>query len=193
MRSVSARDALVHNVVFMAPMAIMVYGIWALQLFQGVNLPITALIAIPIAIICGIFYALFGAAMPRSGGDYMFVSRVIRPVLGFAISFFLFAVILLVAGAYIPWFTQWGIAPIFARLGWGGAAALISTKGMIFIISIVIYLLCGLIVSRGAKATMYAFWVLFSLILVGFLTYIITMLAVGPTGFQANFNALSLA
>lgn len=190
-RSVSAWDAMIHNVCFMAPMAVMVYGVWSMELFSGVNLPLTALIAIPIAIICGIFYALFAAAMPRSGGEYIYVSRILNPAIGFSISFFFFVCLLSVAGAYVPWCTQWALAPILERLGCGGAATFISTNWMTFVIAVVIYVICGVIISRGAKATMYAFWVSFSLILIGLFTYIGAMLSVGPTGFEANFNALS--
>jgi len=190
-RSVSAWDAMIHNICFMAPMAVMVYGVWSMELFSGVNLPLTALIAIPIAILCGIFYALFAAAMPRSGGDYVYVSRILNPAIGFSISFFFFVCLLSVAGAYVPWFTQWGIAPILEHLGSSGAASFISTNWMTFVVAVVIYAISAAIISRGAKATMYAFWVFFALILIGLFTYIGAMLSLGRAGFEANFDALS--
>ena len=116
-RNISARDALILNVMFMAPTAIFVYGIWASVIYPGVDLPMTALLAIPLSIIVGLFYAIYSAAMPRSGGDYVWVSRVIHPAIGFMINFFIFMVLLSVAGSYVPWLTQYALAPILSFNG----------------------------------------------------------------------------
>src|SRR5437879_8563698 len=76
-------------------------------------------------LICGIFtsflavvYAGLASAMPRTGGDYVFQSRTLRPWLGFAI----------VSTMIIMFFLQWqalggwlvailGFAPLFTGLG----------------------------------------------------------------------------
>ncbi len=46
---------------------------------MGMATLITALATVPLACV----YAMLSAAMPRSGGDYVFVSRVVHPWLGF--------------------------------------------------------------------------------------------------------------
>lgn len=190
-RSVSAWDALIYNVVFMAPTAIFVYGFFAQALFPGVDLPTTALISIPIAIIVGLFYALFSASMPRSGGDYIWVSRTLHPVLGFMNNVVLFLILLSIAGAYMPWFTQWGISPILTYLGQPSTAALVASNEFTFVWAVVYWLICAAIISRGAKATHYAFWVFFALILIGILAYVGTLLSISQSQFAANFNSLS--
>src|SRR5438034_1316365 len=43
-RNISARDALILNVMFMAPTAIFVYGVWGAGSYPGINLPAMALI-----------------------------------------------------------------------------------------------------------------------------------------------------
>lgn len=101
-RNISAWDAMILNIMVMAPTAIFVYGVWASALYPGVDLPMTALLAIPISIIVGLFYAVYSAAMPRSGGDYIWISRTLHPAVGFMCNFFLFMVLLSVAGSYIP-------------------------------------------------------------------------------------------
>ena len=87
-RSVSARDALIFNIMWMAPLGPWIYGIWALSLFPGADLPMTVLISEVVALIVGAFYAVFNASMPRSGGDYIWNSRVLHPVIGFSMNFF---------------------------------------------------------------------------------------------------------
>ncbi|MEM4405012.1 MAG: amino acid permease, partial [Nitrososphaerota archaeon] len=166
-RNISAFDAMIFNIMVMAPMAILVYGVWASIIYPGAHLPATALLAIPISIIVGLFYALFSIAMPRAGGDYIWVSRILHPSLGYAINFFLFMVILSVAGAYIPWFTQYTLAPIFEVNGMSELASIVSSNEFTFIFAVVFYLICALIISRGAKVTTRVLFAFFILVLIG--------------------------
>jgi len=190
-RTVSAWDTLIYNLLVMAPTAVYVYGVWASTLFPGVDLPLTALIAIPVCIVVGIFYSLYSAAMPRSGGDYVWVSRVLHPALGFMMNFFLFVVLLSVAGSYIPWFLQWGIAPIFQFIGESAVSEMLTPAMVTFAVALVFFLICAVIVSRGAKATAMALWVFFAFTIIGFLTYAGTLVATGPEQFKATFDAVS--
>jgi amino acid transporter len=190
-RAVSAWDALIYNVVFMAPTAIFVYGFFGLSLFPGADLPTTALISIPLAIVVGLFYAVYSAAMPRSGGDYIWVSRTLHPVLGFMNNVALFIILLSIGGAYMPWFTQWGIAPMLQSLGQTDAAALVSSNGFTFIWAIIFWLICAAIISRGAKASHYAFWIFFAMIVIGVVAYVGALVSTNPTQFAASFDALS--
>lgn len=189
-RSVSAWDALIYNVVFMAPTAIFAYGFFALSLFPGVDLPTTALISVPLAIIVGLFYAMYSASMPRSGGDYVWVSRVLHPALGFMNNVVLFLILLSIAGSYMPWFTQWGIAPILQYMG-NPNAALVASNMFTFGWAVLFWLICAVIVSRGAKASHYAFWIFFFLILIGVFAYVGALLSTTPTQFAASFDASS--
>ncbi|MEM3488836.1 MAG: hypothetical protein QXV24_05375 [Nitrososphaerota archaeon] len=74
-RNISAFDAMIFNIMVMAPMAILVYGLWASVIYLGAHLLATALLAIPISLVIGLFYALFSIAMPRAGGDYIYVGH----------------------------------------------------------------------------------------------------------------------
>jgi amino acid transporter len=190
-RSVSAWDALIYNVVFMAPTAVFAYGYFAQSLFPGIDLPTTALMSIPIAIVVGLFYALYSASMPRSGGDYIWVSRVLHPVLGFMNNVVLFLILLSIAGSYMPWFTQWGMAPLLQSLGQVDLAGLVASNEFTFAWAVFYWLICAVIISRGAKATHYAFWIFFALILVGVASFVGALLMITPAQFAANFNAVS--
>ncbi len=190
-RRLSAWDAMIYNIVFMAPTAVFVYGIWALLTYPGTDLPITAIVSAIISIPIGLFYAIYSASMPRSGGDYIWVSRIIHPAIGFGMNFFFFIAILGVAGSYMPWFTQYALGPILQVGGYADLAAAVVTPEFIFAFSILFFLVSAVIISRGAKASHLAFWIFFILIVIGVVTYVGTLLYVGPAGFKANFNAQS--
>jgi amino acid transporter len=190
-RNLNAWDVLWYNLLWMAPMAVTVYGIWAEQLFPGTDLPLTALLSIPMSLIVGIFYAMFSAAMPRSGGDYVWVSRLLHPVLGFMGIFFVWVGILGIAGSYVPWFTQWAISPILLFTGNSAAAALISNVNFNFVLAIIIYILFALLMSRGSKITMLFLSALGVIILVAWVVFVGTMLTTPLAVFRANFNAYS--
>jgi len=188
-RNISAWDAMIFNIMVMAPMAILVYGVWASVIYPGADLPLTALLAIPISIVIGLFYAVFSLAMPRAGGDYVWVSRILHPSVGYAINFFLFLIIMSVAGAYIPWFTQWSLASVLEVNGMADLAASVSTNEFTFVFAVLYYVLCAGVISRGAKITSKALWVFFFLVLIGLVVYTSVSLVVGRQGFAESFTA----
>lgn len=70
-----------------------IYAIWysmqvGVGLFPGGNLLIATLIS---AVTCGlcapVVWGILGASMPRSGGEYIFNSRIISPVIAMGASF----------------------------------------------------------------------------------------------------------
>lgn len=188
-RSLSAWDAMIVNILFMAPTAVFIYGPWGAYLWPEVHLPATALIAIPISIIIGFFYAIYSSSMPRSGGDYIWVSRVIHPAIGFMVNFFLFVILLQVAGAYIPWFAQLAIAPLLEFVGRTGAATSISGNTAMYIIAFLFYLFCAVIVTMGSKTTARVLLIFFVGVIIGLLTYSVTLMGTSPEEIAANYQA----
>src|SRR3990172_11807 len=55
--------------------------------YPGASMELATLIAIGGAVGIGACYALFSAMYPRSGGEYVFLSRTLHPLVGFALSF----------------------------------------------------------------------------------------------------------
>ena len=188
-RNISAWDAMIFNIMVMAPMAVLVYGVWASIIYPGAHLPTTALLAIPISIVIGLFYALLSIAMPRAGGDYIWVSRILHPSIGYAMNFFLFMLVLSVAGAYIPWFTQYALAPMLEANGLTELAAAVSTNEFAFAFAVIYYLICAVIISRGGKTTAKVLWGYFILVLIGLAVYAGALLFIGRGTFAANFAA----
>ena len=67
------------------------------------------LLVLPIA---GV-YILFSIGIPRTGGDYVWVSRVTNPGIGFVSNFALTLIVLSVVGAVAPWIGQWSFGEMF--------------------------------------------------------------------------------
>src|SRR2546425_2881510 len=77
------------NLVFSAvliPIGITQVMSFAPQFWPGANMVVSFLIATPLVFCTGLVYLYFTVAMPRSGGDYVWVSRALHPLLGFLVN-----------------------------------------------------------------------------------------------------------
>jgi len=87
-REITLKDAVVIVFSFVVSGGIMFLSVQSLHpgYFPGVNLPIAyvggLLLMLPIAVV----YAVPARAMPRSGGDYVYISRILGPGWGFIAS-----------------------------------------------------------------------------------------------------------
>lgn len=93
------------------------FTIFAWALYPGASMELAALIALVGAIAIGLAYALLSSIYPRSGGDYVSVSRVLHPSIGFGATWsFAFWELYYygVNGAFLAIF---GLAPLFGTLG----------------------------------------------------------------------------
>ncbi|MEM2337403.1 MAG: APC family permease [Candidatus Bathyarchaeia archaeon] len=71
--------------------------------WPGLIVPLWLLIGAVMCFFHAMLYAQIGGAMPRSGGDYVFVNRVIHPVIGFMMSFtFMVTMAFTIGGAVVP-------------------------------------------------------------------------------------------
>src|SRR6266480_1346827 len=100
----------------------------------------------------GITYASLIAAMPRAGGDYVWMSRVLGGGIGF---------VLAIAGW---WFILWLWVPIYANIlnvevlgplcaivGWNSAVTFWSGHDGVFVSSVITALLASLFISLGIR------------------------------------------
>ena len=91
-RAASTTDASLVNV-YVATFPIMVSFLLSIVLpfYGGANLYLTLLIGAVVAMPILVTYAVASSIMRRSGGDYVFISRLLDPALGFAANFVLVA------------------------------------------------------------------------------------------------------
>ena len=92
--------------------------VWAPAAFPGVSVWMACLLAIVLELPIALAYVWMATAMPRSGGDYVFQSRVFGGAIGFPV----------VMSGFCVWILQWvalagwllatlGVAPLFMGLG----------------------------------------------------------------------------
>ena len=86
-RQLSWWDGFLSNVGTMNLFWIAYSYMWAIGLIPGSSI-VGALIVVTILLVFHVLlYAQFSAALPRSGGDYIFNSRTLSPSVGFAVNF----------------------------------------------------------------------------------------------------------
>jgi APA family basic amino acid/polyamine antiporter len=124
-----------------------------LSVFLSGNLIIAAVLS---AVLAGIGFPLvwgiLGGSMPRSGGEYIYNSRIIHPIFGIAQSFGDAVIWLMWIYVLAPLAVDPGLTMTFRFLGWNGAADwLISANSHTFIIATVFNIVGFLFVVFGIK------------------------------------------
>jgi len=84
--------------------------------YTGASMLWGAIIAGVLALAHATTYALFAAAMPRSGGDYVYISRTLSPVLGFISSFNWLVWMTVYVGIPAAYFGQYGLSTLFRMM-----------------------------------------------------------------------------
>jgi len=123
-----------------------------LGVYTGGNLIIATLLS---ALLCGIGFSLvwgiLGGSMPRSGGEYIYNSRILHPIIGIAESFGNAFVWIMWIYVLAPWTIDPGLVMMFQFLGMPAAADAVSTPTAVFLISSVVSLIAMLFVVFGVK------------------------------------------
>ncbi|MGA7923933.1 MAG: APC family permease [Thermoplasmata archaeon] len=152
-RTVGARTALLANLV---GMGIIVNFFWiteASAFYPNANLITTVGIGVLINVAVGYVYWMLASAMPRSGGDYIFVGRIFHPSLGLGVNL-VFSVIFVTWAGLFAYFTAFYAVPTMLAaytLAGGGSGALtmastiVSSTTDIFVIALVTLLVVILV------------------------------------------------
>ena len=155
----------------------------------GVSLPLLCLFLFLFALPIFWVYATLGSAMPRAGGDYIYESRTLSPLIGFVIPWvtqILFQLALPAGGGFVV--AQFGLSPIFSELGAHGIANWFAGQTGTFITSVVCVLIClGISIAglRIVRATQR--FVLVPLTVVGVAAIYVVLLSHLGTNFADKF------
>src|SRR2546426_3180704 len=118
-REASAVDAMIFNAVFSAPVgATLAWGVFfALSVFRGADLVTATIIAFFLNIPVIIMMALLASSMPRTGGDYVWVSRILSPPLATGSNFCAAFSPMIRAPFLAPYFPVFALGPTLVTLG----------------------------------------------------------------------------
>ncbi len=186
-----------YNINAMGILFVFPYATWGAGLYLGVDLPGTMLVALPMSIPIAVLYAYFSAAMPRTGGDYVWVSRCLHPAIGFMSNFLLSTVLLAWIAVEPAWTLQWGIAPILQGIGIVNndpslvdLAAQVSSPVSVQAFGLLYFIAIALTLVRGTKWTFRVQWGMFAIIVLGTIAFIAAALP-GSSTFQQRFDSIS--
>src|SRR5208283_1347650 len=137
-RTISARDALMFNMLLMGLNLPFLFAVFATALYPGVNLVWSSTIAAPLVFVIGMTWLFFTLCMPRAGGDFVWVSRSIHPSIGLVDSLPLVIIYIGGSTAVIGQAVQNpGIAGMLAAFGQTNAIPFWTSTNVSFAIAVI--------------------------------------------------------
>jgi amino acid transporter len=195
-RDIRVRDAVIFNVLPAAPGIILAVAIfWVLTVFSGVNI----YVAIAITVVCSFLisgaFGLLSQIMPRSGGEYILISRSLHPALAIGASILIGASSMLSIGYWGVLTAQICIGPMLTMVGvtadsptlqsWG---ATISDKPWDMVFGLVMTAIFISVMMYGTRLLMrIQFW-LFVAGSIGLIAAAITLITTSRSGFIRDYN-----
>lgn len=166
-------------------------------LYPGSDLSLAMLIACVLSVFFAVVYVLFAISMPRSGGDYVYVSRILGARTGFAMSFSFTIWIIILLGIQLPINATYTSA-IFAILGHAFGytplvnwAQLILQPNWTFAFCLVEGFIAFIIVFFGAVHSSRILNILFYIGMIGQVLVMGLLLFGSHDAFVAGFNSIS--
>jgi len=202
-REVSPVSIGIWNIASSGPLAIgLAYTLafW-LSNYPRVDLPFVCIVTIALTFCFSGAAALVASAMPRSGGDYVFVGRIIHPAVGFTSSWNMFIYNTITGqGTFVGYIAYYALGPMFYTIGaMLGNPSLIQmgeatlTLPWSFIIILVLVLGYGAILMFGLKTSIRLTVVCVVLGWICLLVGLVSLATISQADFIARFNQYAFA
>jgi APA family basic amino acid/polyamine antiporter len=200
-RQGSLLDAMIHNAAVSAPVgATLAFGVFfILSLYPGADITEACLISLVLNIPILLMMALLAATMPRAGGDYIWISRIVSPQLAIVSSMAATIAGLVGTAFFARYFPIFCLGPALSTFGiifghpdlirWGGKFEADST--WIFIGGFGIIVLATLVMLRGAKTAFRWQNVFFAVASIGTALAFFVFLVGSKSDFRQHYNGLS--
>lgn len=185
-REFSLLDVVIMNLAGMSigvGSAVAIYTVAAI--WPGANVLVLLALGAVLSLITAAVYGLMSAAMPRSGGDYVFVGRTIHPAVGFTGNFVITTTLFIALGLYSYLTVAWGFSNTLTAFGLvagsdsilDAGATLGTSRGWIFFIGLIVLLGSLLIAFLGDRVIRSAFRILFAIGMIGVFVMLGVLLA----------------
>jgi amino acid transporter len=165
-------------------------GMWGAGLYPQAYMPLGVIMLLILLPVMAVYY-LLGVAMPRSGGEYIYVSRILHPLVGFFTSW-IFSIIFLVWTADVAkWSSGIGIGYALMEAGlfmrdqalYNVGYNIYSYMPLRFVISVALILIMAILIWRGPRLTSIGMWVCAILSTVGLIAYVAGLAMYGKSIF----------
>ncbi len=142
---------------------------------------------LPIALI----YVFMSLSMPRSGGEYIYVSRILHPLAGFVACWTLTIVGINWSGLLSQWAVNWGLGNLFLAEGlatknetlvsWGKYLSVTTPdhRWVIWLLASAFLISAFVVMALGTKWVMRAMWIVLAVQWIMLIAFIIIALTVG--------------
>lgn len=197
-RSISARDALMSNLVGMGLVVNLWWVVWASFLYPNADLPSTAFIGLGISVALAFVYWMLSTAMPRTGGDYVYVGRILHPSIGFMVNFMVAVICMTWVGIFTQYNAAYFMPTMLTNLAHGtgnswylDVAAWMTTINGQFIVAATMVTIVTLIMLLPAKWIFRIVVTVFVLQAIIFIWFTVTLLPLSHMDFVQAFNAKS--
>ncbi len=198
-RDIKVRDAVIFNVLPACPGLVMALSVfWVLSTFTGVNLYVGILITIVCAFLISGAFGLLSQIMPRSGGDYILISRSLHPGLAIGSSILIGTSAMLAMGYWGVFTAKICIGPMLTMFGvsvdshWlQQAGVTVTNHPWNMIIGFVEVAILATIMALGTRLLMRVQFWLFVAAMSGFVVAAITLLVTSHGGFIGDYNSFA--
>jgi amino acid transporter len=195
-RDVKVRDAVIFNVLPACPGLVMAVSIfWVLSVFSQVNVYIAILITAVCSFVISGAFGLLSQIMPRSGADYILISRSLHPALAVGSSILIGTSSMIAMGYWGVFTAKICIGPMLTMTGvaadsstlqdWGTT---VTSNGWSMAIGLIEIGLLALVMAYGMRLMMRVQLWLFALGSVGFLVAAIVLLTTSQSSFISSYN-----
>jgi APA family basic amino acid/polyamine antiporter len=117
-RAAGKWSVLVYNIMFVSIGLMTLFAISTIPAFYpGSNIQLSFVLALVIVLPTSMVFAMLSVAMPRSGGDYVYVSRALGPAWGMMSNWNQTVWWILYGGVPSAFFAYYGLTPLLRSLG----------------------------------------------------------------------------
>jgi APA family basic amino acid/polyamine antiporter len=160
------------------------------------NVLLTVVIGTVFTLANALTYGYLSAAMPRSGGEYVFLGRVVHPAVGFTANWGFTWSQLLGMALYASFTINFGVAIAFLTLGNVLDASGLVTAGEdvaeewpTFLLGTLIIVMVAVVLSLGPRVVRRFLNILFIPAIIGSFVTLIVLLVTSEAEFITNFNS----
>lgn len=189
-RGLSFTDAFGISFVTIQP----IWSIWyailiGAGLFLGANLIITLVIC---AVTCGIFgplvWGILSGSMPRAGGEYIYNSRILHPMIAMGASFGQVVAVTYWNFVLTTWVASPALSMLAQYMGWDGVNNFVTSKVGLFVIAAVTAVAVFLSLAFGMSVFKRIQWPMTAIGLLGPIILAIALSTTSKDSFIAYWN-----